>query len=56
MSATDKIRNAADNAAGKVKETVGKAKDDQQLEAEGKAEQASADLRQSAEKAKDALK
>lgn len=56
MGAADKIRNAAEDAAGKVKEGVGKATDNERLEAEGHAQQTEADLRQAAEKARDALK
>jgi uncharacterized protein YjbJ (UPF0337 family) len=56
MSATDKIKNAAQDATGKVKETVGKGTDDERLEAEGKGDQASADLKQAGEKVKDTFK
>jgi len=56
MGLDDKISNAAQDAKGKVKETTGKATDDERLEAEGKADQASADLKQAGEKVKDAFK
>ncbi|MEJ6489710.1 CsbD family protein [Leucobacter sp. USCH14] len=56
MGLDDKIKNAAENLAGKAKETVGKATDNEKLEAEGRADQAKADLKQAAEKGKDALK
>jgi uncharacterized protein YjbJ (UPF0337 family) len=56
MGADEKIGNAAKSAAGKLKEGAGKATDNERLEAEGRAEQASADLRQATEKAKDAFK
>lgn len=56
MGTDDKIRNAAEEAAGKVKEGVGKATDDERLEAEGKTDQAKADLKQAGEKIKDAFK
>ncbi len=46
----------AEEAKGKVKEAAGKVTDDEQLEAEGKADQAGADLKQAGEKVKDAFK
>jgi len=52
----DKIKNAADEAKGKVKEMTGGATDDEDLQAEGKADQSVADLKQAGEKAKDAFK
>ncbi|MCU1528637.1 MAG: CsbD family protein, partial [Frondihabitans sp.] len=42
MSAADKIKNAAEDLTGKAKETVGKATDNDKLEAEGRADQAKA--------------
>jgi uncharacterized protein YjbJ (UPF0337 family) len=56
MGFSDKIKNAGEEAAGKVKETTGRATDNRRLEAEGKADQASANIKQSGEKAKDAVK
>ncbi len=56
MGLGDKIGNAAEEAKGKVKETAGKATDDRNLEAEGKGDQASANVKQAGEKAKDAVK
>ena len=56
MGTDDKIENAADNAKGKVKEVKGRLTDDPDLEAEGKGEQALSDLKQAAEKVKDAAK
>jgi uncharacterized protein YjbJ (UPF0337 family) len=56
MGIDDKISNTAENAKGKVKEAAGKATDDERLEAEGKADQASADIKQAGEKVKDAFK
>ncbi len=56
MGADDKIRNAAQEAVGKVKEAAGKLIDNERLEAEGQAEQAAADVKQTVEKAKDAVK
>jgi uncharacterized protein YjbJ (UPF0337 family) len=52
----DKIKNAAEAAKGKVKETTGDATDNRDLEAKGRAEKTKADLKQAKEKAKDALK
>ena len=55
MGLGDKIQNAGEEAAGKVKETTGRATDNESLEAEGKADQASANIKQAGEKAKDAV-
>ncbi|MGC4773497.1 CsbD family protein [Micromonospora sp. DT44] len=49
----DKIGNASEEAAGKLKEGAGKAADDEQLEAEGRGNQASANMKQAGEKVKD---
>lgn len=56
MSAADDIKNAAEKLAGKVKEGVGKVTDNEKLEAEGKADQSVADVKQAGEKVKDAFK
>jgi len=56
MGTEDKAKNVAEEARGKVKEAAGKATGDEQLEAEGRADQAKADLKQAGEKVKDALK
>jgi uncharacterized protein YjbJ (UPF0337 family) len=56
MGADDKIRNTAEQAKGKIKEATGAAKGDEQLEAEGKGDQAKADLKNAGEKVKDAFK
>jgi uncharacterized protein YjbJ (UPF0337 family) len=56
MSASDKFRNAAENAAGKVKEATGRATGDRRLEAEGRGKQASSNLKQAGEKIKDVFK
>lgn len=56
MGADDKIRNAAEEAGGKVKEGLGKVTDNERLEAEGKADQVSADIKQAGEKVKDIFK
>jgi uncharacterized protein YjbJ (UPF0337 family) len=56
MGAGDKIRNAAEQVKGKAKEKVGDATDNEDLQAEGRIEESKADLKQAAEKAKDAFK
>jgi uncharacterized protein YjbJ (UPF0337 family) len=56
MAADDKIDNKSEELAGKVKEGVGKATDDERLEAEGKADQSSSKLKQAGENIKDAFK
>ncbi|MCW3839972.1 CsbD family protein [Micromonospora yasonensis] len=56
MGHDDKIDNATENTAGKVKEGVGRATDNERLEAEGRTDQAEANLKQAGEKIKDAFK
>jgi uncharacterized protein YjbJ (UPF0337 family) len=56
MGYDDKIGNATENTAGKVKEGVGRATDNERLEAEGRNDQAASDLKQAGEKIKDAFK
>ena len=56
MGVDDKVKNAAEKASGKVKEAAGDALDDQDLKAEGKADQTNASLKQAAENVKDAFK
>jgi len=56
MGLDDKIKNAAEDIKGKVKEAAGKATDDERLEAEGKTDQTKSDLKQAGEKVKDAFK
>lgn len=56
MSAEDKIKAAADKVTGQVKETVGKATDDDKLVAEGKADQAKGTIRDKVEDVKDVFK
>lgn len=56
MGLDDKISNAAEDAKGKIKEGTGKASGDESLEAEGKGDQAKADLKGAGEKIKDAFK
>ena len=56
MGLTDKMDNAKDKATGEAKEATGKVSDNERLEAEGKADQSEADLKQAGEKVKDAFK
>ena len=56
MGLDDKLKNTAQNLQGKGKESAGKATDDERLEAEGKGDQLSANLKQAGEKVKDAFK
>jgi uncharacterized protein YjbJ (UPF0337 family) len=56
MGYDDKVQNQSENVAGKVKEGVGKVTDDEQLEAEGKADQFKSNLKQAGEKVKDAFR
>ncbi len=56
MSAGDKVRNAAEDAKGKIKEGAGKATGNDKLEAEGKADQVKADLKKAGENVKDTFK
>jgi uncharacterized protein YjbJ (UPF0337 family) len=56
MGLGDKIGNAGEDAAGKVKEATGKATGNESLEAEGKGDQVSANVKQAGEKVKDAVR
>jgi uncharacterized protein YjbJ (UPF0337 family) len=56
MAFDDKVDNKSEEIGGKVKEGVGRATDDEQLEAEGKADQTTSNLKQAGEKIKDAFK
>jgi uncharacterized protein YjbJ (UPF0337 family) len=53
MSTTDKMKNAGQDAEGKVKETVGRATGDRRTTAEGKGDQAAAGMKKAGEKVKD---
>ncbi|MHC2998557.1 CsbD family protein [Microbacterium sp. HJ5] len=55
MGMGDDIKHGAEEMKGKVKESVGDATDNQRLEAEGKADQASANLKQAGDDVKDAF-
>ncbi|EMD25922.1 CsbD family protein [Amycolatopsis azurea] len=52
----DKTENKLDELKGKAKEAVGNATDNEQWQAEGKAEQGKANVKQAGEKIKDAVK
>ncbi len=56
MSTADKANNKAEEVKGKAKETTGKAVGNERLEAEGTADQTSANVKQAGEKVKDAVK
>lgn len=56
MGADDKVRNSAEKVGGKVKEGLGKATGNEQLEAEGHADQAKGSAKQAGENVKDAFK
>ena len=56
MGLDDKIGNKAEELKGKGKEATGKATNDEELEAEGKGDQAGANLKQAGEKIKDVFK
>jgi uncharacterized protein YjbJ (UPF0337 family) len=56
MGASDKTKNAADQLKGRAKEAAGAVTGNSNLKLRGRAEQASASLRQSFEKLKDAVK
>jgi uncharacterized protein YjbJ (UPF0337 family) len=56
MGAENKAANKVTEIKGKIKKQAGRATDDADLEAEGRADQAKGDLKQAGEKAKDAFK
>lgn len=55
MSENDKAENKFDEFKGKTKEGLGKATDNEQWQAEGKADQSKSKIKQAGEKLKDAL-
>ena len=55
MSMGDKIKHGAEDLTGKAKEGVGKATDNEKLEAEGKADQAKAHVKKAGDNVKDAV-
>jgi uncharacterized protein YjbJ (UPF0337 family) len=56
MSMGDKIKHAAEEAVGKVKETAGEATDNERLQAEGQTDQAAANTKQAGDKIGDAAR
>ena len=56
MATDKKAKHTGEKAKGKVKEATGKVTGKKRLEAEGKADQGKADLKQSGTKAKNAAK
>jgi uncharacterized protein YjbJ (UPF0337 family) len=56
MSALDKEKNKAQKLAGQAKEKTGQATGNEKLEAEGRADQATGDIKDAGEKIKDAFK
>lgn len=56
MGLDDKPANKAQELKGEAKEGFGRATDDEELQAEGQADQAKGNLKQAGEKVKDAFK
>ncbi|NYJ01562.1 uncharacterized protein YjbJ (UPF0337 family) [Nocardioides thalensis] len=56
MGNQDKLENTAQEKLGEAKEAMGKASDDEDLQAEGKSDQMKGSLKQAGEKVKDAFK
>lgn len=56
MGLDDKLKNTAEEKIGEVKEATGKATDNEDLEAEGKGDQAKGAIKQAGEKVKDVFK
>ena len=56
MATEDKAANKATATKGKIKKAVGKAVGNEQMEAEGKADQAKGNIKQAGENVKDAFK
>jgi uncharacterized protein YjbJ (UPF0337 family) len=56
MGLDDKIDNKSEDLRGKAKEAVGRATDDEELETQGRADQAKSNVKQAGEKIKDAFK
>ena len=54
MGTDDKFENLTDEKVGEAKETFGRATDNEDLEAEGKADKSKANIKQAGEKVKDA--
>jgi uncharacterized protein YjbJ (UPF0337 family) len=56
MGIDDKFENKAEEVGGQAKEKVGDATDNEDLQAEGQADQGKANLKQAGEKIKDVFK
>lgn len=56
MGIVDKAKNTVEKAAGEVKEAIGKHTDNKDLQAEGKKDQVTGDLKNAGEKVKDVFK
>jgi uncharacterized protein YjbJ (UPF0337 family) len=56
VATDDKLRNQGQDLKGKAKETLGRATDDEELEAKGRSDQAKSSLKQAGENVKDAIK
>jgi uncharacterized protein YjbJ (UPF0337 family) len=56
MSGIDKMKNKAEELSGQGKEALGDATDDRDLQAEGKKEQTTGNVKQAGEKIKDVFK
>jgi uncharacterized protein YjbJ (UPF0337 family) len=56
MATEDKAANKATEVKGDIKEGLGKATGDREMEAEGRGDQAKGNLKQAGEKVKDAFK
>ena len=56
MGADDKMQNKGEEVGGKVKEGLGKVTGDHSMEADGKGDQAKANMKQAGEHVKDAFK
>ncbi len=56
MGITDKVKNAAEDAAGKTKETLGKVTGNRDTESQGKKDQTKSSVKKAGENVKDAFK
>jgi uncharacterized protein YjbJ (UPF0337 family) len=56
MAGEDKLNNKIEEVVGKVKDRVGGATGDRELQAEGRADQSRSNLKQAGEKVKDAFR
>jgi len=56
VATDDKLRNQGEDLKGKAKEGIGRATDDEELEAQGRTDQAKSSLKDAGEKVKDAIK